>query len=65
LLLTRDEASFQDDGSAAADPYSAALLWATRDGIVVRVQVVGDLPGQAGATALDTATQYATGLPTS
>jgi hypothetical protein len=63
-LLTRDEASFQDDGSVAADPYSAALLWTTRDRIVVRVQVVGDTPGQAAATALDTATQYVTALPT-
>ncbi|KQR11817.1 hypothetical protein [Cellulomonas sp. Leaf334] len=57
-VLTRDEASFQDDGSAAADPYSAAHLWAERDGLVVRVQVVGDTPGQAVATALATATQY-------
>ncbi|KQY22959.1 hypothetical protein ASD16_10165 [Cellulomonas sp. Root485] len=60
--LTRDEASFQDDGSIAADPYSAALLWAARDGIVVRVQVVGDTPGQAVATALDTATRYVQAL---
>ena len=58
-LLTRDEASFQADGSAATDPYGTALLWAAREGIVVRVQVVGDTPGQAGASALDTATQYA------
>ena len=63
-VLTRDEASFQDDGSVAADPYSAALLWAGRDGIVIRVQVVGDAPGQAVATALDTATQYTQALPT-
>ena len=63
-VLTRDEASFQDDGSIAADPYSAALLWATRDGIVVRVQVVGDTPGQAVATALDTATRYTRTLST-
>lgn len=61
-VLTRDEASFQDDGSAAADPYSAAHLWAERDGLVVRVQVVGDTPGQAVATALDTATHYVTAL---
>ena len=57
-VLTRDEVSFQDDGSVAADPYSTALLWAARDGLVVRVQVVGDTPGQAVATALDTAAQY-------
>ena len=63
-VLTRDEASFQDDGSIAADPYSAALLWATRDGIVVRVQVVGDTPGKAVATALDTATRYTRTLST-
>ncbi|MDQ0372399.1 hypothetical protein [Cellulomonas humilata] len=61
-VLTRDEASFQDDGSAAADPYSTALLWAARDGLVVRVQVVGDTPGQAVATALGTAEQYVTAL---
>ncbi|GEL98859.1 hypothetical protein [Cellulomonas terrae] len=61
-VLTRDEASFQDDGSAAADPYSAAHLWAERDGFVLRVQVVGDAPGQAVATALATATQYVTAL---
>ena len=61
-VLTRDEASFQDDGSAAADPYSTALLWAARDGLVVRVQVVGDTLGQAVATALATAEQYVTAL---
>jgi len=61
-VLTRDEAAFQDDGSAAADPYSTAFLWAAHDGIVVRVQVVGDAPGQAAATALDTATRYVTAL---
>jgi hypothetical protein len=63
-VLARDEASFQDDGSVAADPYSTALLWAARDGLVVRVQVVGDAPGQAVATALDTATRYVTALDT-
>ena len=61
-VLSRDEASFQDDGSAAADPYSTALLWAARDSLVIRVQVVGDTPGQAVATALDTATRYVTAL---
>lgn len=61
-VLARDEASFQGDGSAAADPYSAAHLWAERDGFVLRVQVVGDTPGQAVATALDTATRYVTAL---
>ncbi|WP_421735872.1 hypothetical protein [Cellulomonas sp.] len=60
--LSRDEASFQDDGSAAADPYATALLWAARDSLVIRVQVVGDTPGQAVATALDTATRYVTAL---
>ncbi|NUU17254.1 hypothetical protein HP550_08315 [Cellulomonas humilata] len=61
-VLSRDEASFQDDGSVAADPYSTALLWAARDSLVIRVQVVGDTPGQAVATALDTATRYVTAL---
>ncbi|GEK22342.1 hypothetical protein [Cellulomonas xylanilytica] len=63
-VLTRDEASFQDDGSPAADPYSAAHLWAARDGLVVRVQVVGDTPGQAAATALDTAARFVTAADT-
>ena len=61
-VLARDDASFQDDGSVAADPYSSAFLWAARDSLVVRVQVVGDAPGQAVATALDTATRYVTSL---
>ncbi|WP_456789161.1 hypothetical protein [Cellulomonas sp. P5_C5] len=61
-MLTRDEASFQDDGSVAADPYATAFLWAVRDGVVIRVQIVGDAPGQAAATALGTATQFVTSL---
>lgn len=63
-VLTRDETSFEQDGSAAADPYSTAHLWASRDGIVIRVQVVGDAPGQAAATALETATRYVSTLGT-
>ncbi|KQY46197.1 hypothetical protein [Cellulomonas sp. Root137] len=61
-VLSRDEASFQDDGSAAANPYCTAFLWAARDSLVIRVQVVGDTPGQAVATALDTATRYTEAL---
>lgn len=64
-VLTRDEASFQDDGSAATDPYSAAHLWAERDNLAIRVQVIGDAPGQAPATALDLATRYVAALDAS
>jgi hypothetical protein len=57
-VLTRDEASSGDDVSVPPQGFSAAHLWAARADLVVRVQVVGDTPGAAAATALDTASQY-------
>lgn len=57
-VLSRDEASFRQDGSPASDPTSYAHLWALRDAVLVRVQVAGDEPGSAAATAVATAQAY-------
>ncbi|WP_028046127.1 hypothetical protein [Cellulomonas sp. URHE0023] len=59
VALARDEASFQDDGSPATDPFSVADIWLSRDTVVVHVQVVGDVPGAAGPTAADVAERFA------
>ncbi|UZN03964.1 hypothetical protein [Cellulomonas sp. S1-8] len=60
--MSRDEASFTRDGAPASDPVSYGYLWAVRDAIVVRVQVAGDAPGAAAATALDTARALTAGI---
>jgi len=58
-VMSRDEASFTQDGSPASNPVSYAYVWAVRDALVVRVQVAGDEPGAAAASATTTARTFA------